>query len=530
MNKDTPPSSRLTDRLATGSRDYFPGKVIGQPDRPDQVLRYVALVFAAFWALDLVLAHLVPPGRVARAADALDAVAIALAAAVVGLSFARLRRNQLLAWGLGFEVLGALTIALGDLGVPIRPDTPVIGVSWVCLWVAIFPLFLPSTLGWSVLASVAAASMGPLVYLVSVATGRSLLPGSKLLELYLPNYLAAGSSFFPIYVMNRLAREIKKAQRLGSYELLERLGEGGMGEVWTARHALLARSAAIKMIKAQALAATRPEQIEQTMQRFQREAQVTASLRSPHTVELYDFGVTADHTFYYVMELLQGLDCSNLVKQHGPLPAERAVYLLRQACPSLREAHARGLLHRDIKPANLYVCRIGLECDFVKVLDFGLVKQFAEDRTEASLTAEGMICGTPAFIAPELALNRGPVDGRADVYALGCVAYWLLTGQLVFESGSPMKMVMDHVHTPPVPPSRRGAAAIPNELDEVVMACLAKRPADRVPSMEELDRRLAAVPLAAPWTAERAAQWWDVHLPETRAAPTTRRAEKATPP
>ncbi len=213
------------------------------------------------------------------------------------------------------------------------------------------------------------------------------------------------------------------------------------------------------------------------MRRFEREAHATAALSSPHTIKVFDFGLTDDGAFYYVMELLAGRDLESLVREFGPVPADRAVFLLRQVCHSLADAHARGLVHRDIKPANIYVCRMGLEYDFVKVLDFGLVKvRHRSGDTQTLATIEHGTTGTPAYMAPEIILGENDVDRRADVYALGCVAYYLLTGQLVFEADTPMKMFMQHVQATPLPPSQRTELPIPPALDDLVMSCLEKDP------------------------------------------------------
>jgi len=249
------------------------------------------------------------------------------------------------------------------------------------------------------------------------------------------------------------------------------------------------------------------------LRRFEREAQATASMRCPHTVELYDFGVADDGTFFYVMELLDGLDLEALVSQYGPLEPARAIYLLRQLCHSLGEAHAAGLIHRDIKPANIYVCRLGRETDWVKVLDFGMVKHHDEvGDSDPKLTADNAVGGTPAFMAPEQALGE-VVDGRADIYAAGCVAYWMLTGQHVFQGRTPMETMMRHVQATPEPPSSRTELPIPPELEAAIMACLAKAPADRPQTADALAERLAEVPLATRWTRDRAGRWWDAHRP-----------------
>jgi serine/threonine-protein kinase len=309
-----------------------------------------------------------------------------------------------------------------------------------------------------------------------------------------------------------LGQEVTAARELGSYQLVERLGHGGMGEVWRAHHRLLARSAAIKLIRPGP--AQNPGRSEEARRRFEREAQVIAQLRSPHTIELFDFGVAVDGAFYYVMELLDGFDLDTLVRRFGPVPADRTIYLLRQVCHSLSEAESRGVVHRDIKPANIFVCRYGEDCDFVKVLDFGIAKAAdAGVETAPALTQPSVIRGTPAFIAPEQALGRPDLDGRVDIYATGCVAYWLLTGQLVFEAEAPVALLLHHANTPPIPPSARTELAIPTALDQLVLLCLAKDPAERPQSARELSRRLMEIEGARTWNADRADHWWEMHQP-----------------
>ena len=216
------------------------------------------------------------------------------------------------------------------------------------------------------------------------------------------------------------------------------------------------------------------------------------------------------------MEMLNGLDLESLVKRFGPLPAERVIHILRQACNSLAEAHRRGLVHRDIKPTNIFVCHLGVDFDFVKILDFGLVRNFdAVDRSR--MTLEGTATGTPAFMAPEIAEGAEDYDGRVDLYGLGCVAYWLLTGTLVFPEANPMATVVAHLQKTPEPPSARTEIPIPAELEQIVLACLAKKPEDRPQSAEELDALLGELPQAARWGRETAANWWKAHLPSESA-------------
>ncbi|MCA9751049.1 MAG: serine/threonine protein kinase, partial [Gemmatimonadetes bacterium] len=236
------------------------------------------------------------------------------------------------------------------------------------------------------------------------------------------------------------------------------------------------------------------------------------ALRSPHTINLFDYGVSDEGTFYYVMELLDGLDADSLVRRFGPVPAGRAIGILRQMCHSLAEAHERGLTHRDIKPANVYVCRYGRDHDFVKVLDFGLVKTGTDASSATALTMEGVISGTPAFMAPEQARGADRADARSDLYAVGCVAYWLLTGRLVFDGTGAVDLLVHHARSEPVPPSQRTELEIPAALDEIVLACLAKDPARRPASAADLSARLASCGIPE-WSPDEAREWWTAHLP-----------------
>jgi serine/threonine-protein kinase len=305
--------------------------------------------------------------------------------------------------------------------------------------------------------------------------------------------------------------DLAEARRLGSYVLESRLGEGGMGEVWLAQHRLLARPAAVKLIRPD-LVARDPEHQGMMLARFEREAQVTAAMSSPHTIQLYDFGIEQGGTFYYVMELLHGLNLEELVKRFGPLPPARAAYLLEQTCESLGEAHENGLIHRDVKPANIYVCRYARQVDFVKVLDFGLVKlhNHGESR-DLALTVDHSVGGTPAYIAPEQVAGD-EIDGRADIYSLGCVAYWMLTGSYVFEGESALQTMVMHVRETPPAPSSRTDQRVPSALDRIVLACLEKDPARRPQTVDELAAMLAASDVGDPWTPDRAASWWSDHL------------------
>ena len=221
--------------------------------------------------------------------------------------------------------------------------------------------------------------------------------------------------------------------------------------------------------------------------------------------------MTDDGRFYLVMELLNGIDLESLVRRFGPLPPARVIHLLRQACHSLAEAHAAGLVHRDIKPANLHVCRLGLEFDFLKVLDFGLVKHDTRSASVQTMASgPDVAAGTPAYMAPEV-VSGDPVDGRLDLYSLGCVGYFLLTGMLVFEADNALRMIGQHLRAVPVPPSLRSHRALPEQLERLILACLAKHPSDRPTTAEALDHQLAAIDLT-PWYPEDAQAWWERNL------------------
>ncbi len=440
---------------------------------------------------------------------------IAAASVGISLALALYTRNPerdpqfMLDLGLGYMVVMALAIGISWHWGPIPKDWPVQPtITWLGVLVLIFPAIVPITPAKTLVASVIAVSMSPIGMLIAKARGTwDFGPTSNVLLMHYPDYLLAGVAVVIAHVVTQLRQQVAKARELGSYQLGELLGRGGMGEVYRATHRLLARPAAIKLIRPEMLGAGDGEAAELAVKRFRREAEVAASLRSPHTVELYDFGVTEDETLYFVMELLDGMTLEALVREHGPVPAARVIYILRQVCESLEEAHVRGLVHRDIKPANIHVGRLGLQHDFVKVLDFGLVKSVAGGGTGESLaTAAGLTPGTPAYMAPEMALGD-TVDGRGDLYALGCVAYYLLTGTIVFEAESGLQMMAKHLRERPVPPSERAGRPVPPALERLVLACLAKQPEDRPRSAAELARSLAAIDIA-PWSEEQASQWW----------------------
>jgi len=419
---------------------------------------------------------------------------------------------------IGFAMMlmnGALIAAANAWAMPaLPPEAPEIGrPSWIALLILIFAMIAPGAPRRMFAMSLIAASFDPLAYLILWLAGGDAPALVRLFILCWPSYACAFVVVVPAKVLHRMSRRLKEAQELGSYQLIEKLGQGGMGEVWRAEHRLLARDAAIKLVRPEVLGARNDQEVQLTLRRFEREAQATAALNSPHTIQVFDFGITQDGTFYYVMELLAGRDLESLVREFGPLPAARTIYLLRQVCHSLADAHARGLVHRDVKPANIYVCRMGLDYDFAKVLDFGLVKIRNRPSADSLTTMDQSTTGTPAYMAPECILGDVDVDRRADVYALGCVAYFVLTGSLVFDAENSMQMLMHHLHTEPTRPSERTEMPIPRELDDLVLACLQKDPARRPQNAGELLGMAYNCHCNESWGQEDARAWWRAHLP-----------------
>jgi eukaryotic-like serine/threonine-protein kinase len=311
-----------------------------------------------------------------------------------------------------------------------------------------------------------------------------------------------GVIVFLAYRFTVLEREAAIGRRFGQYRLKRRIGAGGMGEVYLAEHVLLKRPCALKRI--------RPDHNADpvTLARFEREVRATAELSHPHTVEIYDYGRSGDGTFYYVMEYLWGLSLEDLVKQFGPLPAPRVVFLLSQVCEALEEAHSAGLIHRDIKPGNIFAARRGGRYDFVKLLDFGLVKAVTR-RDDPNVSRPDNVVGSPFYMAPEQFRGDTP-DPRADVYAMGAVGYFLLTGRPPFVGSTSYDIMVAHARDPITPPSQL-AENVPRDVEALLLRCLSKDPVDRFQSAVDLGRALATSSAAAQWTGVDAAVWWQAH-------------------
>ena len=315
--------------------------------------------------------------------------------------------------------------------------------------------------------------------------------------------IAAVASLLGVDTIGSLRREAFEAKQLGQYRLKRQIGAGGMGEVYLAEHQWLKRPCVVKLIRPDRAGDPR------LLARFQREVRATARLSHWNSVEIFDYGSTEDGTFYYVMEYLPGMSLAELVDRFGPLPPERAIHLLRQVCNALHEAHTMGLVHRDIKPGNIFAAQRGGIHDVAKLLDFGLVKPLLEDHP-MQLTTEGAITGSPLFMSPEQAAGESEADVRSDIYSLGAVGYYLLTGRPPFESDKPMKVLIAHIRQPVVPPTQH-RPDVPADLEAVVLRCLEKAPEDRFPDVAALGAALDACETAGVWSHQHAAQWWQAH-------------------
>jgi len=301
-------------------------------------------------------------------------------------------------------------------------------------------------------------------------------------------------------VIYGLRKQVDDAQQLGQYTLEEKLGEGAMGVVYRARHAMLARPTAVKLLM--------PEKLgEADLARFEREVQLTAQLTHPHTVTIFDYGRTPDGIFYYAMELLEGAALDRIIEVGGPQEPARVAYIMDQVAAALSEAHDHGMIHRDIKPANIILTQQGGEPDVAKVVDFGLVKSI-RDNDDPNLSTTGAIAGTPYYMAPETILAYQEIDARADLYALGAVCYFLLTGEPVFKGKNAGEICGHHVHTEPIPPSKRRDRPVPADLESIVLACLRKDPNDRPASAGHIRARLWAGTTIGKWNTDRARRWW----------------------
>jgi serine/threonine-protein kinase len=453
------------------------------------------LVPHRFWELNLSLMRV------------LHVTSVVMLGAAVWFCRGKLRSRSLLAafdlFGL-FEImtLSSFIIAFAPAGGRAELIGAVIFVFTVTLRAAL----VPSPPKWTVLVSAIAAI--PVPFGAHFAAERDptwqveLFPRAAAV-VFVSGWCVAGTiaAFAISRVVYGLRAEVKSATRLGQYTLEDKIGEGGMGEVYRARHALLRRPTAVKLLSPERAGAA-------SVKRFEREVQLTSKLTHPNTIAIFDYGHTRDGVFYYAMELLDGLSLHDLCDEDGPQGSARVAHILAQVASALAEAHDVGLIHRDVKPANILLCERGGIPDFVKVLDFGLVKDSSEENADPALSSANAIAGTPLYMAPESITRPKGIDARVDLYALGCVGYWLLTARPPFEGASLVEICSHHLHTTPTPPSEVLGRPVDAKLEALVLKCLAKSPAERPASARVLADALREVTAALPWTETEAREWW----------------------
>lgn len=466
-------------------------------------LLLVFVLAFGFWVVSVVVHPFIRNGPIRVHFTSAGAVA-QLATTFTGLvGWAIVRARK---WSADFldaaDVIGALLLCWGwDLmatrqGPVGRPElAAVLAVSYTLVTrTAIVP---STTLRTAAIGVASFLPLAPATYAMHAGAGTAPTALEPAVYVAIWSVLGVACTSTISYVMYGLRLEVSKAMRLGQYLLENKIGEGGMGVVYRASHAMLRRPTAIKLLTGTT---------DRAAQRFEREVQLTARLTHPNTIAVFDYGRTPDGVFYYAMEYLEGITLDELVEGHGPQPAARVVHVLVQICGALEEAHAAGLVHRDIKPANVMLTERGGQVDVVKVLDFGLVKE-SEASSALSTSSLSAVMGTPHFMAPEAILDPQNVDGRTDLYALGATAYFLLTGERVFDGSNLVEICSAHLHQTPIDPAEK-RADVPKELSDVVVACLAKKPEDRPKSAAELADRLLACGLPG-WSRLDARAFWE---------------------
>ena len=511
------PGSSEDDRVFLNQRIAFLGKVFFSLS-----IAFLAVNVASEWALD-------PESRGIGAVASLDTLLHLVAAGASGAQWLACRGGRRSSPALNALDIGGLVGAMTFYGLQSASSPPGFEQALVMATITLAlvttrAIIVPSTARRTFWLSLVACAPALCVAYLFVAPPAELVAHPWMRQkatVYVASWCAVAVAIATLAsrVIFGLARRVREATELGQYTLEEKLGEGGMGVVYRARHAMLRRPTAIKLLHADAGG--------QALARFEREVQLTSSLTHPNTIAVYDYGRTPDGVFYYAMEYLDGINLEDLVVHDGPQPPARVVHLLKQAAGALAEAHRVRLIHRDIKPANLMLCARGDIPDFVKVLDFGLVKDF--DRgADPDVSVEGALVGTPLYLSPEAIVGAEALDARADLYALGAVAYFLLAGKPPFEGKSLLEICSKHVLLKPPPLSPRSDGS-PSSLEALVLRCLAKTPAERPASAAELIEHLGRCDDVAPWTDADARLWWTEAAPDVvRKVQVARRARVAT--
>jgi serine/threonine-protein kinase len=398
----------------------------------------------------------------------------------------------------------ALAIGIGVATAPIGYHLELGGLLVSVFTLVLRAAFVPSRVAWTTGIGVICGIpvvIGGYLQIVKASVSEWISPPLATLALGMWCVAATAATAVVSRVIYGLVIQVQEAMQLGRYTLIEQIGEGGMGAVYRAQHAMLRRPTAVKLLL--------PERVSgEALARFEREVQLTSRLTHPNTVAIYDYGRTPDGIFYYAMEYLDGISLETLVSEDGPQPEGRVIHVLAQVAGALAEAHAIGLIHRDIKPANVMLCERGGMPDFAKVVDFGLVKKVGGAEGQVHLTSTNTLAGTPLYMAPESITRPDEIDARADLYALGAVAYYLLTGSPPFNGKTIVDVCGQHLHSQPVPPSERLGHPLNARLEGVVLACLEKSPEKRPRGASEVVNLLAECQGESPWSSAQAKQWW----------------------
>ena len=415
--------------------------------------------------------------------------------------------------GFFYVNLGCLAMATAEVVLLSTHAASWDGISGMCIWLVLFPVMVPIHPKLALAAAIIGASTIPVSYSIGVAFGIEPLSSEQLVKWFLPPYFCAGLSFYAAKRIHKWEEKIVKIQEelqeLGSYRLESLIAEGGMGKVWKASHKLLPRDAAIKIVSGKMLAKHDQDRVNELLSLFEKEAKAISTLESPHTVSLFDYGINQEGCLYYVMELLKGYDLASVITKFGPQPVGRVVHIISQACKSLEEAHSKKMIHRDIKPGNIFLCKVGVESDFVKVLDFGLVSALKNSSKKEDNKKAKSVSGTPGFIAPEL-LKGEMLDSSADIFALGCVAYWLVSGHPAYNVKS-LKDPFSYVNMVPERLSVRARKQFPDDFEQIIQDTISPDKEKRPNSAAELRILLENCSVADKWREEDAELWWKVH-------------------
>jgi serine/threonine-protein kinase len=406
---------------------------------------------------------------------------------------------------IGFVLTMALGMGIGSATAPQGYHFEIISLLVMILLLVLRAALVPSqplfTAMVGVLCSIPVLVGGYLQVLGAPMINDFLTPGVVVLGLSMWCVVATAATTVVSRVIYGLVSQVRDAMHLGRYTLGAKIGEGGMGEVYRAEHAMLRRPTAVKLLLPSKVSAS-------SLERFEREVQLTSRLSHPNTIAIYDYGRTPNGIFYYAMEYLDGLSLESLVASDGIQPPGRVVHILLQTAGALAEAHGIGLIHRDIKPANIMLCERGGMPDVVKVVDFGLVKNLDADTADVALTNTSALTGTPLYLAPESITRADEIDARIDIYALGAVGYFLLTGAPPFTGHNVVEIAGHHLHTEPELPSVRLGRPVPPKLDALILSCLAKDPEDRPRDAQALITALLECDAESPWSATAARAWW----------------------